>query len=270
VNKNGSGFQVVHKFCSETNCTDGVSATALVAGADGNLYGTTFAGGTGSCAGGGCGTIFRVTPSSGAYEVVFNFPNQTTDGYQPTSLILGPGGSLYGNSGVLFEYTPATGSFQVIAKFPLVGGLPSNGAVATLGPNGNLYGLYGVAGTSGVGLFEVQPDGSNLQLFQFYNTIDGGGSPERLILASDRNFWLADFNGSPGYGDIISLSPSDGTELKAFTPFSPSAAVGAYPGGIIQAKSGALWGTTTDFGHAPKGHFAAGTVFKLNAGLPRR
>jgi uncharacterized repeat protein (TIGR03803 family) len=270
VNKNGSGFQVVHKFCSETNCTDGGGVTALVVGADGNLYGTTFGGGTGNCSGFGCGTIFKVTPYSGAYEVVFSFPDGTTDGYEPTSLILGPGGSLYGNSGFVFKYTPATGAIQIIAKFPLVDGLPSNGAVATLGPNGNLYGLYRVYGTNGAGLFEVQPDGSNLQLFPFYTTRAGGGTPDGLLLASDHNFWLADFNGSSGYGDILSLSPTDGTVLQTFTPFSTSASVGAFPAGIIQAKSGALWGTTTDFGHASKGHFAAGTVFKLNAGLPPR
>jgi uncharacterized repeat protein (TIGR03803 family) len=270
VNKNGSGFQVVHKFCSETNCTDGAGVTALVAGTDGNLYGTTFAGGTGSCSFGGCGTIFKVTPSSGAYEVVFSFPNQTTDGYEPTSLILGPDGSLYGNSGLLFRYTPATGVFQIILKFPLINGRPSLGTAEVVGPNGNLYGLYFVAGTSGIGLFEVAVDGSNLQLFPFYNTIDGGGSPGQLILASDGNFWLADYNGSTGYGDILSLSPSDGTVLQTFTPFSTSAAVGAYPAGIIQAKDGTLWGTTTDFGDAPNGYFAAGTVFKLNAGLPPR
>jgi uncharacterized repeat protein (TIGR03803 family) len=270
VNRNGSGFRVIHKFCSAANCTDGLAPTALVVGKDGNLYGTTFAGGTGSCSGGGCGTIFKTIPSSGTYEVVFNFPDQITDGYEPLSLILGPNGSLYGNSGPLFQYTPATGDFQVILKFPLVDGELSNGTAAVVGPNGNLYGLYFVIGQSGVGLFEVQPDGSNLQLFPFYNNLFGGGTPGGLLLASDGNIWLADSSGANGSGDIISLSPSDGTLLRTFTPFGTSAAVGAYPAGIIQAKNGTLCGTTTDFGKAPSGHFGAGTAFSLNVGLPPR
>lgn len=267
INKNGSGFRVVHKFCSEANCADGVGPQALVAGTDGNLYGATFSGGTGNCGGGGCGAIFRVTPSSKAYDVVFNF-NGTTDGYEPTSLILGPGGSLYGNSGFTFEYTPATGNFQILPlKFPTLSG----GSVALVGPNGNFYGLYFTEGKDGMGLFEVQTDGNNLQLFPFYNTIPAGGTPSGgMLLGSDGNFWLADYHGRIGYGDIISLSPSDGTVLQTFTPFNPPAAVGAYPAGIIQAKDGTFWGSTTDFGDATKGHFGAGTVFSLNAGLPRR
>ena len=89
-------------------------------------------------------------------------------------------------------------------------------------------------------------------------------------MASDDNFWMADFNGNSGYGDIISLSSSNGTVLQTFTPFSTTAAVGAYPAGIVQAKDGTFWGTTTDFGKAPNGHFAAGVAFSLNAGLPPR
>lgn len=270
VNKNGSGFRVLHKFCSAANCTDGVTPTALVMGKDGNLYGTTFAGGTGSCSGNGCGTIFKVTPSSRTYEVVFNFPDQTTDGYEPLSLILGPNGSLYGNSGPLFQYTPATGALQIILKFPFVDGELSNGTVAVVGPNGNLYGLYFVIGKNGVGLFEVQPDGGNLQLFPFYNNLPGGGTPGGLLLASDGNIWLSDSSGANGSGDIISLSPSDGALLQTFTPFGQSAAVGEFPAGIIQAKNGTLCGTTTDFGKAPNGHFGAGTAFGLKVGLPPR
>jgi uncharacterized repeat protein (TIGR03803 family) len=266
INKDGSGFQVVHKFCSQLNCADGAGPLSLLIGTDGNLYGVTFGGGTGNCSGGGCGTIFRITAYSGKYKVVFDF-NGTTDGYEPTSLVLGPNGSLYGNSGHTFEYTPSTGYFQILpVKFPTLTG----GSVSVVGPNGNLYGLYSVYGKNGVGLFEVQTDGGNLQLFPFYNTIPAGGTPDGLILASDGNFWLADYHGSDVYGDILSLSPSDGTVLRTFRPFGTAVAVGAYPAGIIQAKSGTLWGSTGEFGDYTSGHFAAGTVFKLNAGLPPR
>jgi hypothetical protein len=44
--------------------------------------------------------------------------------------------------------------------------------------------------------------------------------------------------------------------------------VGAYPLLLMQAKDGLLWGTTDQYGKSSKGHFADGTVFSLNAGLP--
>jgi uncharacterized repeat protein (TIGR03803 family) len=277
VSKTGTGFQVLHKFCSQANCTDGGDG-ALVAGTDGNLYGASVSGGTGASCGQyyqGCGTIFRVTPSSGTYKVVFNF-DFTTTGAFPSGLVLAADGTFYGlESGTtgenLFHYTPATGAFQTFGvNFPLINGLPSAGGSLTLGPNGNFYGLYHIYAVSGEGLFEVQPDGSNLQLFPFYTTQEGAGSPNGLLLATDGNFWIANFNGSSGYGDIISLSPTDGTLLQTLTPFSASAAVGAYPVSLVQAKDGTLWGSTDQYGKASAGHFADGTVFSLNVGLPPR
>jgi hypothetical protein len=172
---------------------------------------------------------------------------------------------------LLFHYTEATGSLTTaVLNFPLFNGLPFRGSVSALGPNGNFYGLYTIYGQSGIGLFEVQADGSNLQLFPFYNATSGGGAPQGLLLASDGKFWILDINGSTGSGDIITLSPSDGSLLQTLTPFSSSAAVGAYPLELIQAKDGTLWGSTDSFGKYTKGHFADGTVFSPNAGLPPR
>ena len=277
VNRNGTGFKIIHKFCSEANCADGLDGyAALVLGTDGNLYGTTYYGGTGNCSPyGGCGTIFRVTPSTGAYEVVYNF-NFATTGENPSGLILAPDGTFYGSTAsslgeLLFHYTEATGTLTTaVVNFPLINGLPARGSESLFGPNGNLYGIYGIYGTSGLGIFEVQTDGSNLQLFPFYTTQDGGGQPDGLILASDGNFWMADITGDTGSGNIITISPTDGTLIQTLTPFGESAPVGAYPMELIQAKDGTLWGSTDSFGKATKGHFGDGTVFSLNVGLPPR
>jgi uncharacterized repeat protein (TIGR03803 family) len=271
VNKNGSGFQILHKFCSQANCTDGsIAVSGLKLGTDGNLYGTTLYGGANQE-----GTIFRVTPSSGAYEVVFNF-SYSTSGEYPSGFTVASDGTFYGLSDgsggeFMFHYTEATGVLTtVVLDFPLVNSLPSRGGMLTFGPNGSVYGLYSVYAESGVGVFEANLDGSNLQLFPFYNTIGGGGDPQSMMLASDGNFWVADYNGSSGYGDVISLSPTNGTLLQTFTPFSATAAVGAYPAEVIQTSDGLLWGSTYQYGTASKGHFADGTVFNLNAGLPPR
>lgn len=271
VSKQGTGFQVLHQFCSAANCSDGAAGGLLVSATDGNIYGTTAFGGTGGCQG-GCGTIFRVTPSTGAYQVVFNF-NGTTDGAFPGGLTPAPDGTFYGFAGSMFHYSPATGAFQVFAvAFPgFNNGLPSHPTSGlVLGPDGNFFGLYSIYGVGGAGLFEVAPDGSNLKLFPEYNTQPNGGSPSGLLLASDGNFWVPDYNGVSGYGDIVVVSPSDGTVVERFSPFGPSAVAGAYPAVLLQAQDGMLWGSSYQYGRVPSGHFGDGVVFSLNAGLPAR
>lgn len=274
VNKDGTGFQVLHKFCSATNCTDG-GAGAVLAAEDGNLYGASFSGGTGNC--GiyyiGCGTIFRVTPSTGKYQVVVNF-NQSTNGAFPSKLTPGGDGTFYGlstgsTSANLFHFFPSTGALRNAAvKFPVINGLPAFASDLTLGPNGNFYGLYSVYGKLGEGMFEVQKNGSNLQLFPFYTTQGGTGFPMGLLLGSDGNFWMANLTGTTAYGNIIELSPSTASIVQTFNVFGVNAAGGAFPSAIIEAKDGTLWGLTTEYGKAPSGDFADGTVFSFNVGLP--
>lgn len=269
INRDGSHFQIIHKFCSEANCTDGEAGYSLAVGTDGKIYGTTYYGGTYKE-----GTLFQITPSTGAYKVASNF-NFFTTGENPSALIAGPDGTFYGLSfgstgELLFHYNEATGVLTtVVLDFPKFGGLPSAGGGLTLGPNGHFYGLYGIYGKSGEGVFEVDVDGSNLQLFPFYTNVDGAGTPDGLLLGSDGNFWMANLTGN-SYGSIITLSPSDGSLIQTFTPFSSTAAVGAFPVMIMQAKDGTLWGTTDQYGHVSKGHFADGTVFRFNVGLPPR
>src|ERR1017187_10423262 len=57
-------FNRLYSFCALTNCADGgTPGAALVAASDGNFYGTTATGGTGSGCNNtaGCGTIFKIT-----------------------------------------------------------------------------------------------------------------------------------------------------------------------------------------------------------------
>src|ERR1017187_2177770 len=74
----GGTLTTLYSFCSQTNCTDGATPFAgLVQAANGDLYGTTFYGGSG-------GTVFKITPG-GTLTTLYNFCSQTncTDGDQP-------------------------------------------------------------------------------------------------------------------------------------------------------------------------------------------
>jgi hypothetical protein len=271
VDRNGSGFQVVTSFCPDASCGDlRPTPTAMVAGTDGNLYGTIAGNGT------PYGSIFKVTPSSGSYETVLNFNFSSGEGLA-SGLTAAPDGTFYAIAlgtipAFLLHYMPSTGDLTTVAlTFPPFDTFLPSGPMSglTFGSNGNLYGLYDIYATAGTGLFEVEPDGNNLQLFPLYDSVIGA-SADGLLLASDGNFWMAQYYGSDTYGNIIALSPSDGTLLQTLSPFSKSSSVGGFPVELIQAKDGTLWGSTYQYGTASTGQFADGTVFSLNAGLPAR
>jgi hypothetical protein len=84
-----------------------------------------------------------------------------------------------------------------------------------------------------------------------------------LVLASDGNFWMAEFYGSDGSGDIVTLSPADGSLIQTLTPFSQTSADGGLPLELFSATGGALWGVSSLYGQAPKGSYGEGVLFTL-------
>ena len=91
--------------------SDGSSSTSTLAfGGSGDLYGTTSAGG-GSC---GCGTIFKVNPTSGKEKVLHRFGTGTDGAYSYYGMTADASGNFYGatvqggsfNQGAIFKFTP--------------------------------------------------------------------------------------------------------------------------------------------------------------------
>ena len=106
-------FQVIHTFTGQGQ--DGANPYAgLVIDHEGNLYGVTEYGGTGSCSSQythGCGTVFKMTRSSGGwyYKPLYNFAGwSNNDGAYPYfgGLTVGPDGAFYGTTTVGGEATP--------------------------------------------------------------------------------------------------------------------------------------------------------------------
>ncbi len=111
LNTNGRWIEkVLHSF---VNAPAGNPVAGLVMDATGNLYGTTMLGVTETSCGGGCGSLFKLSPASTGwtYKVVHQF-GRGTDGFHPTGdLILDASGNMYGTtlaggaqgSGMVFE-----------------------------------------------------------------------------------------------------------------------------------------------------------------------
>src|SRR5258708_27569752 len=93
---------VIHAF---TGGSDGIYPRSVIIDGDGNLFGTTYAGGKDSTTfcGGGCGTGFELSPSNGSWTktILYSFqPYEVSgDGAEPgAGLALAADGSLYGTT----------------------------------------------------------------------------------------------------------------------------------------------------------------------------
>jgi uncharacterized repeat protein (TIGR03803 family) len=142
VNNSGTVFKItpggklttLYSFCSILSagyCADGEYPEAgLLQATDGNLYGTTYRGGTDNG-----GTIFEITPQ-GALTTLYSLSPDTTDGivyggvYPLAGLLQATNGSFYGTTdeagyggGALFTLAAGLG--------PFVQTLPTSGKVAT-------------------------------------------------------------------------------------------------------------------------------------------
>jgi uncharacterized repeat protein (TIGR03803 family) len=231
-------FTTLHSFCSLSGCTDGENPFAgLILGVDGNLYGTTFGGGTAK----GFGTVFKITPS-GTLTTLHSFCTQSgcPDGQFPqTGLVQATNGNLFGTTvsggaygdGTIFEIT-TSGTLTTLYSVCSQSNCPDgNYLIAGLiqATDGNLYGIMDVGGANGSGtIFKITLSGA---LTTLYNFCSQSGCPDGqypgggLVQGTDGNLYgTTDDGGANGEGTIFSLSVG----LGPFVETQPNAAkVGA-------------------------------------------
>jgi uncharacterized repeat protein (TIGR03803 family) len=256
----------------------------LVAGSDGNFYGTTSAVASTQSSGQCCGTVFQITPS-GTLTTLYTFP-QVTDGVYPAApLVQGTDGNFYGtttatNTGTVFQITPA-GVLATLYTFcssgpPCADGANPNALIQ--GTDGNFYGTTQADGANNGGtVFQLTPTGLTT-LYSFCalaNCADGANPRAGLVQASDGNFYGTTFSGgtasdssaacasSGGCGTIFEIT-STGTLTTLYNFCSqPNCADGSQPtAGLLQAADRVFYGTTTS-----NGAYQAGTFFSLSNGL---
>ena len=107
---------MLHEF-STGRLGGGLFRSALTLDAKGNLYGTTWTGGTGNCNGQGCGLIYKLTRgahNTWKYTDLYDFTGGIDGGWPTSRMTFDDKGNLYGvtafggdmENGVVFEVTP--------------------------------------------------------------------------------------------------------------------------------------------------------------------
>jgi len=228
---------------------------------DGDLYGTTYFGGAGSCLDNGAGTVFKVT-TNGLFSTVLSF-NGTNGNNPQAGLILGSDGALYGSTtggggpsgdgaGTIFRLT-TNGVLTTLHTFtgPADGGRPSGNLL--LASDGNFYGTTESARTNtGFGsIFKMTPGGSLTTILDFNGT--NGSFPHGDLVQGRDGAIYGRTIGGPGTLFRLTIN-GDFTNILSF-----GSAKGENPwAALVPGRDGNLYGTTF-YGGSGDG----GVVFRL-------
>jgi len=214
-------FSVLHQF----QVTEGHAASLLEA-RDGFLYGCAVF----PFAAAGAGTLFRMTPSGGHFEVLHRFSavdasGNNTDGadcYEP--LVETDPGVLYGSTtyggangnGVVFRYSDGKG-LEIVHAFSASNAAGENAdgvnpfARLTRGEDGALYSTASYGGANGNGvIYRIGANGSFKVLYTFSATnpitgsnVDGANPDYGVLVDGDSLIGMADYGGNGSVAGAI-------------------------------------------------------------------
>lgn len=287
ANSQGTVFKItpsgtlttLYNFCGlgAGYCHDGSNPLfGLIAGSDGNFYGSTSLGGISTVA--AWGTIFQITPS-GSITTLHSFcsPDCST-GVELTSLIEGDDGNFYGTTfseggyggGTVFELTSSGDDYYLLHTFcSAIGTCPEGADPVGLvqASDGNFYGVGFGGGAGGGGLagtlFKIVPSGTPGTLTTLYDFCSHGGAdctdgetPIGLVQGSDGNLYgTTALGGANGTGAVFKLTVSPAAPVLTSGTLANGAtylAGGLVPGSWAQVKGTDLSNATriwdaTDF-----------------------
>lgn len=282
LSKGADGAWTQTSLYAFTGGNDGGNSQAgLLRDGQGNLYGTTYSGGTT-----GNGVVFKLAPpkkgqTAWKYQVLWSFAGDA-DGSQPTgTLIMDNAGHLYGTTqwggsgvvGTVFKLSPPADGQKGWTKTALYnftgnndGGQPSGRML--LGSDGNLYGTTAGYGEFNYGnVFKLSPVGGNWQLsvlHAFAGGSDGEVPRDGLIQGPDGRLYGATAGFSHSFGNVFALN-TDGSNYQVL--WEVPAGNGFEHNGPWQSlsmdASGKLYGATYANGDSD-----AGQIFQLTPPAP--
>jgi uncharacterized repeat protein (TIGR03803 family) len=250
---------VLHSFAGGT---DGANPYgSLIRDSAGNLYGTTFFGGTAAK-----GTVFKVD-TAGNETILHSFTGEARgDGANPAAGLVGDSaGNFYGTTkfgglreGIVFKMDP-NGGMTVLFSFPYANLAYGEQPLASLILHaGYLYGTANRGGSFQLGtVFKLDTSGGHVTALHSFDGSDGASPLASVVSDSSGNLYGTTAR-SPGCtcGVVFKLDPNGvETVLHTFTGGSDGRKPAA---GLWMDSAGNLYGTT-EFG----GTGDQGTIFKI-------
>ena len=263
LNKDGSDYSILHNF---GNGNDGQYPSGLVTGSDGELYGTTFDGGTPTNQFGSGGTVFKLNRDGSGEVVLHSFWSGFPDGSSPEGPLLeGIDGALYGTAaevgpaggGTVFKLNKDASGYSLLHSFAGYEQYPYGALIQ--GTNGALYGttrgLHDIDTIDyGAAVFKLNPDGSGYAVLHAVTTNVGNGDATvsaGLVKGTDNWLYGIDSDG------VFKL----GEDGSGYTTVLSSPDLGSFWGSdnspLLEGSDGALYGIGAN-------HFGTPGVFKVD------
>jgi uncharacterized repeat protein (TIGR03803 family) len=250
LNKDGSGYQVLHGFGGGPQ-VGSQPRGPLLEGGDGKLYSVTEQGGAS-----GAGTLFSVGKDGSGFTTLHTFSFGPTNAINPRGglaatadgQLFGVAGSGASNAGGVFTIHRSGSGFQLLRSFTGSAGdgrLPLGGLL--LGSDGALFGTTFAGGSNGFGtVFKLNTNGAGYTVLRRFTggTNDGVNPQGRLLEGSDGALYGAtQTGGSSNAGTIFKLN-KDGTGYSVLRSATGTAAGGDQSpvGSLAEAGDGFLYG----------------------------
>ncbi len=181
--------------------------SVLVMDKNGNLYGTTYFGGTGDA-----GTVFKLD-TGGNETVLYSLPPNsppTSTSNPAAGVLMDSNGNLYGTTWDFYTTNGEVYKLDAGGNATVLHNLgPGSFAVLIMDGQGNLYGTTLGGGAFGHGtVFKLDQAGNETILYNFSGGLDGGLPYAGLIMDSAGNLYGTTFKGGAyGNGTVFKLSP---------------------------------------------------------------
>lgn len=267
----------------------GLPTTKLLLDRQGNIYGSTYEGGSGPCLNGtqqiGCGVIFELIPSKGKwnYTILYNFQNGA-DGQGPGNLIFDAAGNIFGttsvsatSSGTVFGLQRPTGqndswTLKTLYTFSGTDGFAPNSLTFD---RGNLYGTTAEGGSSSYygSVYELQPSNGNwnYSLVYAFTGGDNGAFPQSIVYNPLNGvlYGVTQSAGTLNAGVVFALTPaSDGGWIESVVYAFTGGEDGGGPVAPLIVGLDKVYGTTNSGGDASACTFlypspGCGVVFEI-------